>query len=106
MSLAQLQNELRPWVQHNFPDRPAHQPLLGVMEELGELAHSHLKEEQRIRVSENHVRKIKDAIGDICIFLADYCNARGFDMDDIVMDVWEEVQKRDWIKYPINGLTE
>jgi len=70
--------------------------LLGLIEELGELAHSHLKEQQGIRTSEDHVAKAKDAIGDIVIFLADYCNARVFNLALIIKETWEQVRKRDW----------
>lgn len=41
--LRKLQEEQKPWVKHNFGDRPSWMPLLGAVEELGELAHAHLK---------------------------------------------------------------
>lgn len=95
-TLKVLQAELRPWQKHNFPRRLSWEPLMGLVEEVGELAHSHLKDHQNIRLEEDHVAKSKDAIGDIVVYLADYCNARGFDLDEIVQETWEEVKKRDW----------
>lgn len=65
------------WVAHNFPDGPSHQPThgtFGVMEEIGELAHAHLKEEQQIRMNEDHVAKAQDAIGDTMIYLMGVMN--------------------------------
>jgi NTP pyrophosphatase (non-canonical NTP hydrolase) len=86
------------WSEHNFPGRPAHQPLLGVGEELGELYHAHLKREQGIRGSDaEHAAGIEDAVADIVIFLADFCNAEGIDLEATVERVWDtEVKPRDW----------
>lgn len=103
MDLVKLQSELIPWVQHNFGARPSWMPLLGAVEELGELAHAHLKEAQGIRTSEDHDAKAKDAVGDVIVFLADYCNSRGWDLEQIVIDAWEVAKKRDWKKDPVNG---
>jgi hypothetical protein len=41
-SLRQLQAEIKPWTEHNFPDAPAHANILGMQEELGELVAAHL----------------------------------------------------------------
>lgn len=98
--LRKLQDEQKPWVLHNFGERPAWMPLLGAMEELGELAHAHLKEAQGIRNTEDHVANAKDAIADIIIYLADYSSARGFDLEEIVKSTWDQVKKRDWKKNP------
>lgn len=35
-----------------------------------------------------------------------YCKLNNFKLIDTVNEVWEQVSKRDWIKFPINGLTE
>lgn len=103
LTFKQLQDEQRPWVAHNFPGRAAHIPLLGALEELGELAHAHIKAEQGIRVLEDHEANAKDAIGDVIVFLADYCTARGFDLQEIIETVWAQVKQRDWRNDPANG---
>ncbi len=105
LSLRQLQEEVRPWTEHNFGHRPSWQPLLGLMEELGELSHAHLKGEQKIRTNEDHLASAQDAVGDLIIYLADYCNLRGFDMQTILQATWEKVMKRDWIASPGTGDT-
>ncbi len=74
------------------------------MEELGELTHSHLKGEQGIRTDENHEENAKDAIGDIVVFMADYCQSRGWDFNSIVWEVWGRVRERNWIKNPTSGV--
>jgi NTP pyrophosphatase (non-canonical NTP hydrolase) len=101
--LRRLQAEQVPWVKHNFGDRPSWMPLLGAVEELGELAHAHLKQAQGIRVSENHDEKAKDAVADVVIYLADYCSARGFDLETLVMETWDKVKLRDWKKDPAHA---
>jgi NTP pyrophosphatase (non-canonical NTP hydrolase) len=101
--IREIQENQKPWVAHNFGDRPAWMPLLGVMEELGELAHSFLKREQGIRVGENHDEKIKDAVGDIVLFLMDFCSANNIDLQSVVSDTWEHVKDRDWKANPKTG---
>lgn len=99
-----LQEESLEWTNRNFPVSKPHRPLLGVIEEVGELSHAHLKMEQGIRENEGHFEKKVDAIGDIVIFLADYCNRNDIDFQDAVFNTWQDVKKRDWIKFPINGI--
>lgn len=101
--LRKLQDEQRPWVQHNFGDRPSWMPLLGVMEEVGELAHAHLKKAQGIRTNEDHDAKAADAVADIVIFLADYCSTVGIDLESVVLETWAEVRKRDWKANPVDA---
>ena len=67
---------------------------------LGELAHAHLKQEQGIRSHEDHDTNAKDAVGDVIIYLADYCTLRGWSLQRIVEDTWEAVSRRDWTKDP------
>lgn len=100
--LNKMQKELFTWDKKNFGDQPAYRSLLGAFEEIGELAHAHLKEEQGIRAS-NYEEDAKDAIGDTIIYLANYCNARGFNLHDIIKDTWSQVRQRDWVKYPKTG---
>lgn len=104
LTFRRLQLEVGSWSRHNFGDQPAYRPLLGAVEEVGELAHSHLKMEQGIRGSaEEHIAKAKDAVGDILVYLADYCARREFDMQSIIDEVWGKVKQRDWKKDPTTG---
>lgn len=65
--LVQERNE---WVDRNFPDSYKTDTLLGVIEELGELAHAHLKAKQGIRgTQKEHDEAAKDAIGDLVVYL-------------------------------------
>lgn len=99
MDLRDLQFQHKAWVNHNFPGQKRHEPLLGLMEEVGELAHAHLKHDQAIRGLDDlpqATEKKIDAIGDIVIYLASYCNANGFDFARCVESTWEKVRMRDW----------
>lgn len=104
MTFRQLQDEQRPWVEHNFPGREPYYPLLGAVEEIGELAHSHLKRVQGIRGTEaDHDAAAMDAVADTIIFLADYCSAMGYDLQDVMEETWAKVRQRDWRRDPLNG---
>jgi len=85
----------------------ANQQRTGLIEELGELSHVDLKEEQCIReytreklLSEpdkaQHDRI--DAIGDIIVYLLNYCNLYGISLEAAINDVGKKVLKRDWNK--------
>lgn len=112
--LAALQEEHAQWTRRNFPGQTSHQPLLGVIEEVGELAHAHLKNEQKIRgygdarggdvEGRRRTRaEVSDAIGDIVIYLSGYCTTNGYDLQECVETAWAEVSKRDWVANPETG---
>ena len=102
-TLKQLQREQKEWAEKNFPGHVAWEPLLGVMEEVGELAHAHLKQHQGIRTNENHKMAKVDAVGDILIYLADYCTQEGIDFEQAMSETWRNVKKRDWTKDKVTG---
>ena len=107
IALQDTQYEVGEWANHNFPNHHAYQALLGMMEELGELTHAHLKAEQNIRGSaRKHKEAAKDAIGDLIIYLLHYCTKMDYDLATIIADTWNEVRKRDWIQYPKDGINE
>ena len=104
MNLHELQAEHMAWLERNFPQQQNHDPLLGLVEEVGELAHAHLKAAQSIRgMPQEHRADAIDAIGDIVIFLASYCNSNGFDLESAVVETWHKVKQRDWQRYPQDG---
>jgi NTP pyrophosphatase (non-canonical NTP hydrolase) len=105
VTLYELQAEHAVWVAHNFPHAQPHEPLLGLVEEVGELAHAHLKHEQGIRGydDDRYHQEGEDCIGDIMIYLASYCNKNGFDLQDCLDHTWERVSERDWQADPQKG---
>lgn len=105
MELWSLQEQVEIWQKKNFKNKKPHQPLLGVTEEVGELCHAHLKNEQGIRgTPEEHYLKKMDAIGDIVIYLCDYCTQNKISINDAVIKAWDEVSKRDWTRNKKNGV--
>jgi NTP pyrophosphatase (non-canonical NTP hydrolase) len=105
VDLRELQAAHKEWSERNFPpsDQPSGRALFGLMEELGELAHAHLKQAQGIRCNEDHGANGRDAVGDIVIFLADYCTQRGWSLEECITETWAEVSSRDWVRYPDTG---
>lgn len=104
MDFSEFQRQVSVWASHNFPNAKQHEPLLGLTEEVGELAHSHLKMEQGIRGNvDEHKMKAADAIGDIAVFLAHYCHLNGYSLHGCIEAAWNEVKDRDWINYPKTG---
>jgi NTP pyrophosphatase (non-canonical NTP hydrolase) len=98
-----IQAEQRVWALRNFgPETYSYHVdglkcLLGVGEEVGELMHAHLKHEQGIRGDPSeHINAAQDAVGDICIYLMDYCNRRGWDFGQLIDRAWSQVRDRDW----------
>lgn len=101
-----MQGEIRRWREYNFPDGTSDQQFLGMTEELGELAHAILKGQQGIRgYSPDDTAEIKDAVGDLMIYLICFCALNGWDTLEILQDVWDEVRKRDWQENPKTGIS-
>jgi hypothetical protein len=46
-----------------------------------------------------------NCIDNIVANLRDFCQGRGWNYEIIVQETWDGVKKRDWIKYPTNGVT-
>jgi len=104
----ELQNRLQIWLNHNFPNTTSDQQFKGVVEELGELSHADLKGEQGIRGYDKTKteEEIKDAVGDLVIYLCNYCTTKNINFKECVDIAFSEVIGRDWIKYPKNGVKE
>ncbi|AFZ74775.1 MazG-like family protein [Natronobacterium gregoryi] len=68
-----LQGEVSEWSRENFADQPTANPLLGVAEELGELT-------EHLAVHDCLTEYELDCVGDLLVYLADFCARRGFDL--------------------------
>ena len=95
--LNRIQTEQPAWTKHNFGDRPAWMPLVGAVEELGELSHAFLKRAQNIRMEEDHDADIKDALADTIIYLCDFASSQGIALSQEVSKTWDTVRLRDWV---------
>jgi NTP pyrophosphatase (non-canonical NTP hydrolase) len=104
MELTQLQDEVGEWSCRNFPNNEPIDPLLGLVEEVGELAHAVLKARQGIRgTPQEHYDAMVDAVGDIVVYLADFCERNAIDLGLAVETTWMKVRQRDWKADPAKG---
>jgi len=104
IDLLKIGIEINEWSIRNFGKQISVLPLLGVMEELGELTHCHLNTEQGIRgTSGEHEINGQDAVGDLMVYLLNYCHIKGWNIEEILEKTWGEVKRRDWVKYPKTG---
>lgn len=100
-----IQQDHKVWVEHNFPLAKLWHPVMGAGEEIGELQHAFLKRDQQIRMGNIGylTDEIKDAVGDTVMFLLHLCNNEGWELADIIEEVYARVHKRDWIANPETG---
>lgn len=100
-----IAEEHKQWAEKNFgTNRPYQDPLMGLVEEVGELHHALLKQRQGIRGEYlKHLLEVCDAVGDITLYLMDFCNVYGIDYEVAVRTTWEKVKGRDWKAYPQTG---
>jgi NTP pyrophosphatase (non-canonical NTP hydrolase) len=105
IKLGTLQRLQKDWSDYNFPGQTPSQSLLGMTEELGEIAHSVLKYQQGIRGANAVSLKadIKDGIGDFCMFAMQLCNHYGISFAECLETAWHEIKTRDWVQFPENG---
>jgi hypothetical protein len=95
ITLGQLQEQQVPWVNHNFGDRPAHMPLLGMGEEFAELIEAFDKltnDFQSWEYSQRNPGLIKDALADIAVFACDYATAKDWSMEEVELKALEHAK--------------
>jgi len=97
LSFSEIQKLSSDWSKKNFGDHygTGYRNLLGLSEEVGELCHAHLKGEQKIRHTPEEIIALKkDAIGDIIIFLGNYCDSQNIDMGECVEAAWNVIKDK------------
>lgn len=102
MNIRVLQERLHQWLDYNFPNATSNDQFIGIVEEVGELAHAELKTKQKIRgyTEEKGMEEIKDAVGDIFIYLCNYCNKKDIDIEECIDIAYDTIMKRDWQNNP------
>ena len=107
-----LQTYIRKWRERNFPARGLElerDSMAGVAEEVGELHHWWLKHKQGIRNVSKEIRdrEMRDAVGDIIIYLMGVCDANEWQVQDVLEETVNKVVQRDWKHNPAHAdLTE
>jgi len=109
--LKEIQMNLAMWQKQNFPERllsnkDQHliQLALGMNEEAGEVAHSVLKRSQGIREDQSTDDLIEDGIIENFIYGMQMLTAINRDVESALIKVVNEILKRNWIKFPVNGV--
>lgn len=102
--LNKLQPEIAAWRVKNFPESGMIHQFMGMVEEMGELSHAILKDQQGIRGATE--LEAKDAVGDVLIYMINFCSTLGWDLEEILCDTWDQVKHRDWIENPLDGVNE
>src|SRR5215471_1458732 len=91
-NLSVIQHERDYWVAHNFPHDRIEDSFMGMVEEMGELAHHLLKSRQGIRGGDvDHEAEIRDACADLVIFTMGIASHKGFDLGRVVDETWDQV---------------
>jgi NTP pyrophosphatase (non-canonical NTP hydrolase) len=108
--LHRIQREHEAWQRYNFGgNATGENSFLGMVEELGEMAHAMLKHKQGIRGKgdpDEAIELVIDAHCDLIIFSLGVANDLGYDLETRLDRVWEKVKRRDWVRFPLNGLNE
>lgn len=77
---------------------------LGAMEELGEMAEMLLSRlDEPIDGDNKRAQKVKDGVGDLQVYLLDFCASNGLDAEDCLNTAWAKVSQRDWKKDKLKG---
>ena len=97
------QNELNNWQKRNFGVSQVEDMVLGMAEEVGELAHLVLKRKQGIREASrggDFKDEIADAFADAVVFGIQAMSLEGIDAGEALKKTIDEVLKRDFVNNP------
>jgi NTP pyrophosphatase (non-canonical NTP hydrolase) len=94
--LDEIQQLVIRWQADNFPGCEEWELALGVCEEAGELAQCILKLHRRMRQEEFDEARLKDAVGDVVVYLMGICGARGWKLSEVVEETARRVTARRW----------
>lgn len=83
---AKLQTEICAWAVQNFGDTPSQYLLLGMVEEFGELQ------------TATNASDAKDAVADLLIFMANFCQHEGVTLADIISSLKPPELEQGWPK--------
>ena len=99
LNLAVGQQVLGQWSRGQFggvDEQPARDCLLGALEELGEVSRLVLKGEQEIRQDELGDADLEMEVADVVLYLLDFCDRSGVDLECGVVRALDKVLERDF----------
>jgi NTP pyrophosphatase (non-canonical NTP hydrolase) len=94
VNLAAIQADQIEWSIRNFGQQPPHRPMLGIIEELCELEEAQLGD-----ADETTEANVLDAVGDVAIYMLDYCGKRGWSMQEL----WNARACPEWLDNFVMG---
>jgi len=85
--LKTLQTEVAEWADYNFPNSLAWRPLMGIVEEAGELMQAETTYYTEDPINRDNARLAsRDAIGDVFVYVAHYCHLQGWSLHDVFVN--------------------
>ena len=97
-SLDAIQADQIEWSTRNFGQQPAHRPMLGIIEEMCELEEAQMLAGETGKEESDAAAQL-DAIGDIAIYMLDYCGKRGWRMQEL----WDARACPEWLDNFVMG---
>ncbi len=94
VNLAAIQADQIEWSIRNFGQQSPHRPMLGIIEELCELEEAQLGD-----ADETTEANVLDAVGDVAIYMLDYCGKRGWSMQEL----WNARACPEWLDNFVMG---
>lgn len=94
VNLVAMQADQIEWSTRNFGQQPPHRPMLGIIEELCELEEAQLGD-----ADETTEASVLDAVGDVSIYMLDYCGKRGWSMQEL----WDARACPEWLDNFVMG---
>jgi NTP pyrophosphatase (non-canonical NTP hydrolase) len=103
LSIRDTQAEILAWSTKNFgakvPIAYDVSSFLGMVEEVGEIAHAILKMSQGIKGTRaKHEADVIDGIADLMVFALDFAGRNGIDAEKALEQVWAKVKQRDFTR--------
>lgn len=98
VQLSELQAKVKEWQGANFGEVQVWELVLGACEEVGELAHCVLKRHRSMDRQEDLEARMRDAIGDIVVFLMGVCEEEKWDIGEIIKETVGTVVERKWVE--------
>lgn len=103
VDMSRIQVELFRWQQDNFSGNTSERMVLGMTEELGELAHAFLKHAQKIRGMEDREKFLNaagDAFADLMVYGIQLMTYLRMDAGTLLKYTARNVMNRDWKSNP------
>lgn len=105
MDLVRLQQLHGEWAMKNIPEYTTGHTVMGLAEGVKVLARLDLDPIEKLKgTHEEHRVQKAEAIRDILAALMHYATLERFDVNSLVQKMWEDINKRDWLRNRVDGV--